>query len=168
MLAQTIKYAIQCHRETNHEYDGMPYEFHLKMVADTAEEFIELIPEHARETVLAACWVHDCIEDCRQTYNDVKEATNEQIAELAYALTNEKGKTRAERANDKYYEGIRNTPYASFIKACDRIANVKHSRDKGNPRMLKIYTGENPKFVAKIYHSAYQPLYDRLESLLEA
>jgi hypothetical protein len=34
--------------------------------------------------------VHDVIEDCRETCNDVKKATNEEIAELAYALTNKK------------------------------------------------------------------------------
>ena len=34
--------------------------------------------------------MHDVIEDCRETYNDVNKATNEEIPELAYALTNEK------------------------------------------------------------------------------
>ncbi|WP_298473442.1 hypothetical protein [uncultured Maribacter sp.] len=63
-----------------------------------------------------ACWVHDIIEDARETYIDVLENTNVTIAELAYALTNEKGRTRKERANDAYYRGIQKTPNASFVK----------------------------------------------------
>ena len=63
---------------------------HLQMVFDTAGKFICLVPEGRRENVLAACRVHDVIEDCRETYNDAKKATNEKITELTYALTNEK------------------------------------------------------------------------------
>ena len=39
-----------------------------------------------------------------------------------YALTNEKGRTRAERAGVKYYEGIRAVPYAPMVKLADRMA----------------------------------------------
>ncbi len=111
------EYAIQCHRDINHLYDGKPYEFHLQMVVDEFHRFKHLIPIDAHQTVEDACWCHDLIEDCPQTYNNVKEATNENVAEIVYALTNEKGKTRKERANDKYYKGIRETEYAGFVKS---------------------------------------------------
>ena len=84
-----------------------------------AEKFIYLVAEEERENVLCACWVHDIIEDARETYNDVKKNTNETVAELAFALTNEKGKNRNERANDKYYQEMQETPNAVFIKYCD-------------------------------------------------
>ena len=90
MIEKAKRYAIDCHEMTVHRYDGKPYVTHLQMVFDTASKFIYLVPEQRRENVLAACRVHDVIEDCRETYNDVKKATNEEIAELAYALTNEK------------------------------------------------------------------------------
>lgn len=157
-------YATNCHAATNHRYDGNPYSFHLQMVVDAAQQFLHLIPEEERENVLAACWVHDCIEDCRQTYNDVKTATNEKVAELAYALTNEKGKTRKERANETYYKGIRETPYATFVKICDRIANATHSRNQES-QMWKMYAAENPHFVAKIYDAQYAEMFVYLENL---
>ena len=115
MIEKAKEYAIDCHSKTGHLYDGKPYETHLQMVFNTAKKFIHLIPDEHQENVLAGCWVHDVIEDCRQTYNDVKNVTNVEVAELAYALTNEKGKTRKERANDKYYEGIRQTPYMPLL-----------------------------------------------------
>src|SRR4051812_48189664 len=157
-------YAIDCHSSTAHLYDGKPYAYHLNMVFEAGQKFIHLIPESDRDNVLAGCWVHDCIEDCRQTYNDVKNATSETVAELAYALTNEKGKTRKERANDKYYQGIRETPYAIFVKVCDRIANAKHSKQQGS-RMLEMYQKENKNFTEKLFDPKYQEMFEYLEKV---
>ncbi len=165
ILEKAKKYAIKCHRETNHTYGGKPYEIHLEMVADFGEKFIDLVPKSERLHVLAGCWVHDCMEDCRQTYNDVKAETDEKVAELSYALTNEKGKTRKERANDAYYKGIRETPYATFIKLCDRLANSQYSKDN-NPGMLEKYRNENNAFIKQLYDKQYQPMIDELEEIL--
>ncbi|MDW7692513.1 phosphohydrolase [Flammeovirgaceae bacterium SG7u.111] len=164
MLDKTKKFAISEHANCNHMYDGKPYATHLQMVADVAERFLYLIPEAKRETVLCGCWVHDLIEDARQTYNDVKKETNEEIAELAYALTNEKGKNRKERANDKYYQGIRETPFASFIKMCDRIANFEYSK-KSRSRMTEVYKKENAEFISKIYVEGLDDMVDYLKHL---
>lgn len=164
MILQAREYGIFCHNITNHTYDGFAYSVHLQMVVDAAEKFINLIPEQDRETVLAACWVHDTIEDCRVTYNDLKNNLNQEIAEIAYALTNEKGKNRAERANDKYYEGIKNTPYAVFVKICDRIANVEYSI-KTKSRMLEVYSKENENFIQKLYDEKYAEMFFYLNQI---
>ncbi|MCU0444888.1 MAG: phosphohydrolase [Microscillaceae bacterium] len=165
LLETSKSYALACHQDTHHLYDNQPYQVHLEMVEAVALNFIHLIPEADREVVLAGCWVHDVIEDCRQTYNDVKTATSEAIAELAYALTNEKGKNRAERANDKYYQGIRETPYAIFVKLCDRIANVQYSQQK-NSRMVAVYQQENANFCQKMYAAQYLEMFIYLEKSL--
>lgn len=159
------RYAETCHRETNHMYDGEPYIYHLEMVVGIAREFRHLIPQSDQTNVIAGCWVHDCIEDCRQTYNDVKAATSETVAELAFALTNENGKSRQDRANEKYYTGIRETPYAVFVKLCDRIANVRHSRLRGS-RMFVQYAMENPGFERKLYDQQYDEMFICLRDLL--
>jgi (p)ppGpp synthase/HD superfamily hydrolase len=164
MIEKAKNYAIECHNTTGHLYDGKPYEIHLQMVFDTAKKFIYLIPAEAQENVLAACWVHDVIEDCRQTYNDVKAKTNETIAELAYALTNEKGKTRKERANNKYYKDIRETPFATFIKVCDRIANYEYSKQQGS-RMAELYEKEMSHFLNILYDAKYEYLFNYLMSI---
>lgn len=164
MQEQAKDYAKKCHTDTNHKYDGHPYTVHLQMVVDVSNKFIHLIPEDQRDNVLSGCWVHDLQEDCRVTRNDLKNATNEVVAELGYALTNEKGRTRKERANDKYYEGIRNTPYATFIKLCDRIANMTYSTKSGS-RMSEMYRNEMPDFIGKLYDEKYQEMFDYLKSL---
>ena len=89
------------------------------------------------------------IEDTRVSYNDVVQALGKEAADIIYAVTNEKGKNRKERANDKYYEGIRNTPGAVFVKLCDRIANVQYSK-MTKSRMYEMYEKENDNFLSKL------------------
>lgn len=166
-------YACKAHESTNHFYDSKgahhPYSFHLAMVADTAEKYIHLIPEQDRKTVIAGCWVHDCIEDARQSYNDVKEATNETVAELAYALTNEKGKNRKERGGKRYYDGIVATPYAIFIKLCDRIANFQYSVVTKS-RMASLYAKENSDFSERLLDKSvgYKEMFELLDELCKS
>ena len=160
-------YAIDCHESTNHQYGGHPYEVHLQMVVDVAEQFLHLIPKERQEIVLASCWLHDSIEDTRQTYNDVSVLCGHEVADIVYALTNEKGRNRKERANEKYYQGISLTEYATFVKLCDRIANVKHSVNT-NSRMLQKYRDEYFDFQKNLFFTGQEYLYlwDELHTIL--
>jgi (p)ppGpp synthase/HD superfamily hydrolase len=151
-VIDAMSLAMLSHDNTNHSYNGNPYALHLSMVVHYAMKYMYLIAEEDEDDVIAACWLHDTIEDCRLTYNDVKNRTSEKIADIVYALTNEKGKNRAERGNEKYYKGIRETPNAVFVKLCDRLANVRYSMYSGS-RMLDMYAKENEKFLANLFGS---------------
>lgn len=164
MIEKAKAYAIHSHEITNHKYDSRPYSHHLQMVYNNALLHIHLIPKESQETVLAACWVHDVIEDCRQTYNDVKANTNEAVADIAYALTNEKGKTREQRAGKIYYDGIRKTPFATFVKVCDRIANYEYSIATGSMMAVK-YEKEMVHFIATLDDTKYKELFDYLVNI---
>jgi (p)ppGpp synthase/HD superfamily hydrolase len=124
-----------------------------------------------RTACLRATWGHDLIEDCRVSYNDVKNHLGQEAADIVYAVTNEKGKNRSERANDKYYEGIRNTPGAVFVKLCDRIANVQYSK-MTKSRMFEMYRKENDNFMTKLGYEfnnshEYSVMFDYLLNLFE-
>jgi (p)ppGpp synthase/HD superfamily hydrolase len=134
------------HESTNHKYDDyLPYEYHLRQVVKFARLFIDLIPKENQESVIYGAWGHDLLEDTRVSYNDIRKVVGLEAADLIYALTNEKGKSRSERANDKYYEGIRNTPFAVYVKLCDRLANVEYSYLTSS-RMFEMYKKENEEF----------------------
>ena len=173
-LSEIKEWAIQQHADTNHTYgeENHPYSYHLENVYWTALSFNESIPSVFKEVVYDACWCHDLIEDARVTYNDIVAATgSEMLADIVYALTNEKGKNRAERAGDKYYEGIRNTPFASFVKLCDRIANVSYSKSQGtDSRMFKNYVKEMDHFIENVKDDAsncdLSKLINHLKSLI--
>lgn len=174
-----IQWCIEKHQETNHLYDGyLPYQFHLRMVAKVAKDFEHLLSpnvfvdrfantEHdiTALVVQKACWGHDLIEDARCSYNDVRDGLGKETAEIVYALTNEKGKSRKERANDKYYAGIRKTTCASFVKLCDRIANVQYGRMTGS-KMFDMYKKENEHFMEQI-GNVYPEMTNYLKNLFE-
>lgn len=144
-------YAIRCHDGTNHYYDNKPYETHLQMVVDNAYSIKDLVPYKSDfETIVAACWCHDVIEDCRQTYNDVKKMTSQKVADIVYAVTDEKGKNRSERESDKFFHELVQNPLAVIVKLCDRLANIEYSRKSGSS-MYKKYQKELPNFIEKIW-----------------
>lgn len=129
MIQKAKEFAITQHHQTRHFYDGdKPYETHLKMVFECAQKYIHHIPDELQEYVLAAAWTHDLIEDCRITYRDLQEELGTEVAELTYALTNEKGKNRKERANAKYYAGFRYVEGAVFLKWCGRMWAILWSK----------------------------------------
>ena len=168
--SKLIAFAIEAHQSTNHLYDGKPYSFHLAMAAHYAQTFIHLIPNEDRGVVMGAVWLHDVIEDCRLTYNDVAKVAGSQIADIVYALTNDKGKTRKERASAAYYEGIRSTPYAVFVKMCDRMANVHYSREMQSV-MFEVYKQENESFIFNLFapehsYGEYRSMVRTLDKLL--
>jgi len=170
-LLNPADWAIEQHNNVNHFYsEYLPYEFHLRMVDRVASQFEYLLDSEKdystgklrseletqrigfvslREACRKACWAHDVLEDCRISYNTLLKNIGPDAADIVYAVTNEKGKNRAERANDKYYEEIVATPGAVFVKLCDRIANVQYGKMTGSG-MYDKYKKENSNFVTKL------------------
>jgi (p)ppGpp synthase/HD superfamily hydrolase len=154
------------------------------MVVQVAKDFIHLLKDLdtdgedinlTSEDILLSTWAHDLVEDCRVSYSDVKRELGENVADIIYAVTNDKGKTRKERAGEKYYEGIRNTPGAVFVKLCDRIANVQYSK-MTKSRMFEMYKGENLEFTKSLGLRGdgveypgheYYPMYEYLTNLFK-
>lgn len=192
IINHCIRWCISKHQQTNHLYDDyLPYEFHLRMVHTNYKKFDYLLDNlflinrftgyneslqfnnfndttTLRKSCKIAAYGHDLLEDTRTSYNDVKNVLGVHIADIIYAVTNEKGKNRAERANSKYYEGIRNTPGAVFIKLCDRIANVEYSKMTIS-KMYNTYKEENESFIANLETEKNKkelaPMFDYLKSL---
>lgn len=157
--------AHRVHRDVNQFYDKIhPYGYHLDMVVNAMLDYVDdVLP--GEEDLLAiyfGAYFHDSIEDARLTYNDVHAIALRFMdddkallaTEIVYALTNEKGRTRAERADGRYYAGIRAIPYAPMVKLADRIANMTysftHDTSGHNHHMLSTYREELPHFIASI------------------
>lgn len=160
-------YATYCHDSTNHKLDEYPYTFHLALVRMYAYIFQNIESDIPFETLAAACWAHDTIEDARQTYNDVKDALGVTVADIVFAVTTEKGKSRKERANQKYYDGIKTTPGAIFVKLCDRLANVFYS-SLNKSKMFDKYKMEHQDFIENLglnQNAKYDIMVKELESM---
>jgi len=167
------QYAFNLHDNVvNQKYgdnDSLPYSYHLQSVFDNTVVYLWLVVNKVENEndilpVLFAAYFHDSIEDARLTYNDVKkiakqlgmtEKQQNMAADIVYALTNEKGHNRTERANEAYYKGIRETPYAPLVKMADRLANMSYSVISKS-HMIEMYQEELPHFINNIIGKCWE------------
>ena len=154
----------ELHKSVNQFYADKPYGLHLDMVAENVSSFGYLVCNSESDIIplLFGAYYHDSIEDARLTYHDVLDCARLYMdddqalmaTEIVYALTNDKGRTRKERAGEKYYAGIRETPFAPFVKLADRLANMSYSyshSDSKNCNMLSVYRHELDGFLSSLH-----------------
>lgn len=165
-LVRTAKnFAIRAHTDCNQRYGDLPYVAHLADVASNAIAFSSLLHDDAeRDLAVAAAWLHDVLEDTHTSYNDLLRGIGEfpdvlckEVTEIVFAVTNNKGRTRSERADDAYYEGICNNIVAVYVKLCDRLANVQ------GDSMRSGYAKEHASFKWRLRADLYEPLWTEIE-----
>jgi len=154
-------FALQAH--LGQTYGTHDYSFHLEAVVAVAKEF------KLDDKVVAACWLHDTIEDCKVSYQDIKHICGEEVAEMVYCVTDELGRNRKERKL-KTYPKIKANNEALCVKLCDRIANMQQSFLDGNEQLGSMYLKEHPEFKNQLFseHSteSLMLLWKRLEDLV--
>ena len=149
------------------------YSMHLRYVEAQAKRFKHLVINDDNdfselalwETIVAACACHDLIEDARKSYNDIREVAGENVAEIVFLLTENKGRTRADRHNANYYLEMKANELAVFVKLCDITANILYSALSGSS-MLKKYREEYSIVKSYLYCEEYKEMFENLESLL--
>ena len=159
----------------------LPYSFHLGSVEAQFNKFERLLPcdlainNNTNDTFFrAACIAHDAIEDARLTHADIVEAVRKylggsftdclMVADIVFCVTDEKGKIRGERKNDKYYAELKKNKYAIFIKLADLAANTLFSKLTGSS-MYDKYKKEWPDFKEKLYVEEYEEFFNYVENL---
>lgn len=165
-FVQKVKhFSIKAHNAVNHKYGkNQNYSVHLDMVYNFGETYIYLMPPELHKFILASCYAHDRIEDCRETYNDIKKYCGVEVADMVYAVTDEKGKDRADRKPKKLYDEMLYNMGAVYVKLCDRLANIKNGKDKYDSlteeqkktikkSMYLVYCKEQDNFKKKLYLS---------------
>lgn len=164
-LEERAKYfAIRAHYET-HLYEGKPYSYHLNKVVRVGHRFKHLIPDEDWSVVESQLWNHDAVEDARVSPNDIAKELGEPVARGAFSMTNEKGWTRKDRANDKYYNGLKEEEYGEFKKLADRIANVEEAIATNNSMGIKYYKEFN-EFESKLSTGEkYSEMWNHLKNL---
>lgn len=151
------------------KYVNDPYLVHLFDVYNVLVEYGQDSAE-----LLAAGLLHDVIEDTPTNYRQVLEATNEDVAEIVFACTDELGRNRKERkvrtlAHLSAWTSQRGTA-ALAVKLADWIANVRRAH-ADSPRKLQMYQKDWPEFSqlwARFHKRQLEPMWEHLEYLLES
>lgn len=163
----------------NQKYDNtLPYSFHLKAVRAQGLKFAHLLDNlpasrEIKEFIDIPLVGHDLIEDGRMTWNDVvlkieshslTTKLAKEIADVIYAVTDEKGKTRQERKNDQYYKQLKENRVAVFVKLSDLAANMIYSK-LFNTRMYAMYKVEFGAFKAKLWGKDLEDMFNYVGGL---
>lgn len=146
LVQKAWEFAVACHEGQKH--GDRPYVDHCEDVAHVVFSMTSRFDAVSRFKLIAAAYCHDVLEDCPISYNDLKQATNESIADIVYDVTNELGKNRKER-NFRTYPKIRNSWMATIVKLADRTANVQAGGLK------EMYKKEYPFFRSSLYSENY-------------
>lgn len=152
-VLEFIKYAVKKHEDLGQKYGEEGYQYHLINVAAVVQKFEDLMTEQEFRLAMMGAFGHDLIEDTHETYNDIKKVSSEALAEVIYACTEEKGRNRAERHNERFYECLTANKIGLLVKLADVIANTNHSKVTGH-RMYKTYQKEWPAMREKVFAAA--------------
>lgn len=116
--AAAIDFAVDAHEGQKRKNTDIPYIYHPFTLACHA-----LAMGIRDDAVVAACLLHDVIEDCGKKQEDLP--VGEETRELVELLTMEKDNSDSRKETlRKYYRGIRGNPKAALIKCLDRVNNI--------------------------------------------
>jgi len=159
--SKSKEFALKAH--SGQLYGTRDYGFHLEAVVAVAKEF------NLSDNIVAACWLHDTMEDCKVSFTEIKKLCNDEVAELVFCVTDELGRNRKERKL-KTYPKIAANKEALCVKLCDRIANLQQSILDNNLSLISMYLNEHMDFKHHLYngddHKTLSLLWNKLNTLV--
>ncbi|SDB62688.1 helix-turn-helix domain-containing protein [Butyrivibrio sp. INlla16] len=167
---KAVDYAIKAHEGQSRKHSSIPYIYHPLNLACHA-----LSMGIVDDAVIAACLLHDVIEDCSVKLDDLP--VDDEIKGLVSLLSCEKTNDQNRKEIiSSYYEAISGNPKASLIKCMDRCNNLTTmpwglSRDRIY-RMIKETEEYYPVLLKTIkdtteYNNAAWLLKYQMESMLD-
>lgn len=151
-------------KHAGQEYGKLPVNMivHLDAVYHVLLEFGETDID-----LLTAAYLHDVLEDTVTYKQELAALFNEEVANLVEAVTDEKGKNRAER-KAKTYGKIAQHWKCIRLKLADRIANTRYSKAERAPTLI-MYLREYPTFREKLFTSDHnQDMWASLDALMKS
>lgn len=118
------RYATKAHADAGQrrKYTDEPYIVHPAAVVELVRSVTD------DETLLAAAWLHDTVEDTDSTLNDIRSHFGDAVAELVDMLTNrgdQPGQNRTARKVAHFRHTQQASPQAQTIKLADIIDNTR-------------------------------------------
>jgi len=172
-LENTLKaldFACVSHEGQKRKRSDIPYIYHPLNLACHA-----LAMNITDDEVIAACLLHDVIEDCGKTAEDLP--VNDETREIVVLLTRSKSsKEDRDRVLEEYYKKIAQNSKAALVKCLDRCNNLTtmswglsrermarmiNETDRYYPELLKTV-----KHTNEFYNAAWLLKY-QIESMLD-
>jgi guanosine-3',5'-bis(diphosphate) 3'-pyrophosphohydrolase len=145
-VTRARNFAVAAHGDQ--KYGDQPYVAHLDAVVQILAPF--------GEQAQVAGYLHDVVEDTAVSLQTIRDEFGSEIADCVALLTDEPGSNRKERkrlTNKKLSAVGADRQLALFVKAADRLANVRQSAQEKSGSKLEMYRREHSAFR----EAAYRP-----------
>ena len=158
-ILDAIEFAMKAHEGQKRKYTGEPYIVHPLEVACIVAEYNE------DPWVIMAAILHDVVEDCDVTFNDIGWVFGLRVAQYVGWLTDVSRPSDGKRSIRKRLdcEHISIAPMeARMIKVADLIHNTS-SITEHDPSFAKLYMSEKRLLLKYLGYSAgkYKEIMDR-------
>jgi (p)ppGpp synthase/HD superfamily hydrolase len=137
-------------------YDIFPYEKHLIDVVNIIKSY------NLAGIYIIAAWLHDSIEDGNLTYNKIKRAFGEEVADIVLAVTDPIDMKNRKEKKAAVYKKINANTNALIIKLADRMANIKNSVRFQNTSKYKMYLDEKDSFRRELYFDSDDAILNKM------
>ena len=147
-IVRAAQFAEQCHHGSARKWTGEPYIEHPMRVAGRV-----LLLKGVEAIHVQAAWLHDVIEDCYITRENICRMFGEPVAAIVHALTNPSKKLELRRKEAKalYREHLATQPrWVKLIKLVDRIDNIRDSA-AGPSDWKQRYGAESMLLAERLY-----------------
>ncbi|MBR4462496.1 MAG: helix-turn-helix domain-containing protein [Erysipelotrichaceae bacterium] len=166
---KALPFAIKAHEGQYRKKSNIPYIYHPLNLA--CHCFALDIRDDA---IVAACLLHDTVEDCGCTYADLP--VDDETKELVRLMTHEKDDDKRDKILRDYYKGLASNPKAAFIKCLDRCNNLTTMSWGLNRGRIYWYIRETEKYIPALlkviknepeFNNAAWLLQYQIESMLD-
>lgn len=123
------------------KYGNATYMYHVEAVVSIADAIVT----QNHDDIIAACYLHDAMEDGALSYSDISKPLGRNVAEIVFAVTDELGKNRKERKAKTMTKIAARADFV-LVKLFDRIANVSHSKATNDHNKFGMYQKEHEDF----------------------
>ncbi len=166
---KALDFAIEAHDGQFRKKSNIPYIYHPLNLA--CHCFALDIRDDA---IVAACLLHDTIEDCNCTYDELP--VDEETRELVRLMTHDKDDFKRDQIMRDYYKGLASNSKAALIKCLDRCNNLTTMSWGLSRGRIYRYIGETEKYIIPLlkivkndpdYNNAAWLLQYQIESTLD-
>ena len=120
LVARAEQYARQHHKgQTRKGEAAEPYITHVHEVAFLVGNF------GGDDIAVAGAWLHDVVEDCAPTLDDVIAEFGDEVAALVAEVTDDKALEKAERKARQVETASKKSDRACLIKWADKTSNLR-------------------------------------------
>lgn len=162
LVRRAAIFAEKAHRGQTRKYHGGPYIAHPMRVALRLMERPGFGP-----WAWAAAWLHDVVEDCEVSIDEIREQFGDGVARLVQELTNpsrfsSEPRVVRKRMDREHMAGASHD--AKTIKVLDRIDNL-HEMEGCDEKFGRLYKQETVLLLEAIGRDVAPDLYDELMAL---